>query len=259
MLLPRIFPAGMGMNFLYSYLYDHPYLSIILVVFTVWMLVDAYSRQAETYWFWAILIVPLLGGLAYFFCFTIKDFRGFNLPFFQRRESLDDLRYRAEHIPTLANDVALADRLIEQGDFAGALPPLESAQKKEVHLGHVLYSRALCLSRLGRPAEALPLLDQLLQREPRWSNYRAWHLLIETHQQNKSRSAALDSCRMLVKLAPTLEHKCLLGEFLLQEGQKEEAQRLLQDALRDHQFNPGPIRRRNRRWASAARRLLKRV
>src|SRR5262249_22209202 len=104
------------MHILYSYLYDHPFLALLQVAFTLWMLVDAYRRHAETFWFWVILFLPLVGALAYFFCIKIKDFRGVNLGFLQRRESLEELRYRAEHIPTLSNDLALAERLIELGD-----------------------------------------------------------------------------------------------------------------------------------------------
>ena len=36
---------------------------------------------------------------------------------------------------------------------------------------------------LGRPEQALPLLERLTAREPRWSNYRAWHLLVEVRGQ----------------------------------------------------------------------------
>ncbi len=247
--------------YFYDLLYGHPYLTLAQGAFTVWMLVDAYRRQADTFWFLVIFLVPLLGAWAYFFAVKAKDYHGFtvNLPFWQSRPGLEELRYRAEQIPTLANHLALAERLIEMGDHAAALPQLEAAQKKEPEHGQVLYFLALCHARQGRPELALPLLDRLMQRDPRWSNYSAWFLLIEIHDQNQDRQASLDNCRELVKLSPTLQHKCLLAEHLLAAGQKDEARRLLEGALQDHHFAPGPIRRRNRRWAGEARRFLKRV
>jgi predicted Zn-dependent protease len=145
------------------------------------------------------------------------------------------------------------------GDFAAAFVQLEAAQKKEPEHGQVQYFLALCHTRQGRPQEALPLLHSLSQRDPRWSNYLAWHLLIETHETNGNSQAALDTCRQLVNLSPTLENKCLLAEHLLDAAQNGEARRLLEGALQDHHFAPGPIRRRNRRWAGEARRLLKRM
>jgi hypothetical protein len=79
------------------------------------------------------------------------------------------------------------------------------------------------------------------------------------HTQRQDHAAALTTCRELVKLSPTLENKCHLAELLLDNGQAQEARPLLERALADHEFTPGPIRRRNRRWAKEAHRLLKRV
>jgi tetratricopeptide (TPR) repeat protein len=167
------------------------------------------------------------------------------------------VRYKAEHIPTLANRLALAERLVEKKGFDEAIPPLETALKTEPDHGQILYLLALCHARLGRPAGALPLLEKLLARDPRWSNYVAWHLLIETHGAKGDGAGALKACRELLRLAPTLEHHCLLAEHLIQEGQADEARGLLDRSLRDHSFAPGAIRRRNRRWAGEARRLQK--
>ena len=40
-------------------------------------------------------------------------------------------------------------------------------------------------------------------------------------------------------------------------GNTAGARELLERSLRDHEYAPGPIRRRNSRWASEARRLQK--
>jgi hypothetical protein len=250
---------SLSMNIFYELVYRHPWLSLIQGAFTIWMLVDCYRRQAETFWFWVIFFIPGLGAWAYFFAVKIGDFRGVNLSFLQRQASLEELRYRAEQVPTLANHLAFAERLIEKHDYAAALPQLEAAQKKEADHGQVLYLTALCHARAGRPEQALPFLEKLNQRDPRWSGYKSWLLLVETHALSGNQPAALESCRHLVKLSPTLQHKCLLAEHLAQDGCADEARRLLEGALQDHHFAAGPIRRRNRRWASEARQLLKRI
>jgi hypothetical protein len=235
---------------------------------TVWMLIDHGRRGGDTFWFWIILFFQPLGAWAYFFAVKLPSMRGSSgfhtsggrlAGLFQPRASLDELRYKAEHIPTLANRLALAQRLIEKKTYAEAVPPLESALKTEPDHGQILYSLALCHARLDRPDQALPLLEKLLAREPRWSNYIGWHLLIEAHTAKGNAPGALEACRELVRLAPTLQHQCLLAEHLLHAGQAEEARNLLERSLRDHTFAPGPIRRRNRRWAGEARRLLKLV
>jgi len=81
--------------------------------------------------------------------------------------------------------------------------------------------------------------------------------LIETKEKNGDKGDALATCQDLVKLAPSLRHRCMLAEYLLESGQPGQARELLDQALQDHYYAPGPLRRRNRRWAGEARRLLK--
>src|SRR5215475_10417643 len=101
----------------------YPPLALAQAAFMIWMLVDAQRRQAESFWFWVILFVPVVGAWAYFFSVKAPTMQGqgFSLAtLFQRRASLEELRYRAEQTPTLANHLALAERLIERGEHGEA-------------------------------------------------------------------------------------------------------------------------------------------
>jgi hypothetical protein len=248
------------MQVIQSFFVDYPLLSLAQTAFMVWMLIDAYRRRAEGFWFWVILFVPGLGAWVYFFAVKLRDFRGPNLGgLFQRPASLQELRYRAEHLPTLVSHLELAERLIEQGQHGEALPHLLAARKMEPEHPRPQFALALCHKEQGQPGQAVPLLEGLLARDPRWHNYAAWYLLIEARAAAGDPTGAVASCRELARLAPTLEHNCLLAEHLLMAGQTAEADRLLEASLRDHDYAPGPIRRRNRRWASEARRLRKRA
>ncbi len=240
------------MEFLYQGFY------LALGAFTLWMLVDAYRRPAEGFWFWVILFAPVLGPLAYFVAVKMGDYpalREFTL--FQRRPGLDELRYRAEHTPTLSNRLALAERLVERGEHAEAVPHLEAVLGQEPGLAPALYALAVCHVGEGQPDKAIPVLGKILERERGWSNYAAWYLLIRAHEEAGEGEKGLAVCRDLARLAPTLRHQCLLAEKLLDAGQTDEARELLERSLEDHQFAPGFIRRRNRRWASRARQLQK--
>jgi hypothetical protein len=241
-------------------LYQYPYVAVAQGAFVVWMLIDAHRRQADNYWFWIILFVPLVGAWGYFFAVMAADYRHFNVQgLFQPRASLEELRYRAEQTPTLANHLAYAERLIDKGEYAVALPHLDTALKMESDHSRVAYCLALCHARIGHPKTAVTLLRTLVQREPRWSNYQGWHLLIEARAQAGDTDGALQTCRELVSLAPSLEHQCLLAEHLLEHGLGDDARAVLERSLQDYYYTPGPLRRRNRRWASQARRLQKRV
>lgn len=236
------------------------YLGLAQLGFTLWMAVDAYRRGVGTMWLWIILFFQPLGAWVYFFVVKTADLPGYKLgTLFQRRESLDALRYRAEQLPTLANHLAYAERLIERRDYAAAKPHLEAALAREPEHCQVRYSLAVCERALGNPAAALPHLEKLIARDRRWSDYAAWHAVIEIRKALNEPTTALSAARELARLAPTLEHQCLLAELLLDSGQQNEAAGMLERALQDHHYAPGPIRRRNRAWAKQAQRLLKRV
>src|SRR5206468_935772 len=93
---------------------------------------------------------------------------------FQRPVSVDELQYRVEHTPTLANHLALAQRLIEKGRHAEALPHLERAHTLEPEHCQVLYSLAVCYSENGGVEKAIPLLEKIVERDRCWSGYSAW-------------------------------------------------------------------------------------
>src|SRR5947209_3096496 len=79
-------------------------LSALQGALTVWMIVDASRRRIEYYWFWLIIGFQPFGAWAYFFLYKLPELgggrggRGWSL--FQHRVSLDELRYKAEHMPT---------------------------------------------------------------------------------------------------------------------------------------------------------------
>src|SRR5262245_27532049 len=98
------------------------------------MLIDAYHRSVEAFWFWVILLFQPIGAWVYFFAVKFQGWRdrpGVSLPFFQGGPSLKELRYRAQQSPTLANHLALAQRLIARREHAEAEPHLEAALKVE--------------------------------------------------------------------------------------------------------------------------------
>ncbi len=242
--------------------YLHYPLYLAQLGFTIWMLVDAYRRGADQFWYWVILFVPVVGAWAYFFTNKLGDFAGLrDLSFLQRmsRPKLEELRYRAEQTPTLTNRLALAERLVELRDYEEAAPHLEAVLGQEPDLSQALFLLATCRAETGRLAEAVPPLERLIARDRTWSNYAAWHLLVRVHDELGNAEQSLATCREVARLAPTLRHQCLLAEHLADGGLTDEAGKLLERSLEDHRYAPGFVRRRNRAWASRARRLQRQL
>ncbi|HEV8058227.1 MAG TPA: tetratricopeptide repeat protein [Gemmataceae bacterium] len=232
------------------------------LAFTIWMAVDAYHRRVEPFWYWVIVLFQPIGPWIYFFAIKLPtlSLRGFQRsPGRRRKQSIDELTYRVERTPTVANRLALAERLMDKGEHAQAIPHLEAILAFDADYGIALHSLAECKLATGAPEDAAGLLDKLIRRDYRWSNYRAWRTLIGVHEARGQPADALQTCREFEKRLPTLENKCLLAEHLVATGNATEAVALLDRALEDLHYAPFRERWRNYRWAREARRILAKV
>jgi hypothetical protein len=235
---------------------------LLQIGFTIWMAVDAYRGGGEQFWIWIIIIFQPLGPWVYFFAVKLRNLRVPGLraasaaTAWERKLSLEELQYRVERSPTVANRLALAHRLMDKGRHEDAIVHLDAILQVEPGYCQALHALAECRLATGEPTHAVFALEKLIQRDKRWSHYRAWRTLIQAHEARKEPGDALQACRELEKQLPTFENKCLLAEHLLDNHLKKEAVDLLDQALEDHHYAPWSARFRNWRWARAARKLL---
>jgi hypothetical protein len=233
---------------------------LLQLAFTIWMMVDAYRHGVEQFWYWIILFFQPIGAWVYFFAVKLRTIR---LPGLrsagvsaERKLSLEELRYRVDRAPTVANRLALAQRMMDRDMHEEAITHIEAVLQVEPGYCQALHALAECRLATGEPTHAVHALEKLLQRDRRWSHYRAWRTLIDAHLARREPGDALHACRELEKQLPTLENKCLLAEHLIDNGLKTEAIDLLDQALEDYHYAPWGERFRNWRCARKARTLL---
>jgi hypothetical protein len=234
----------------------------VQMAFTIWMLVDAYRRGAEFYWYFLIFAFQPVGAWVYFFLFKAHEFQRGGAwlgSLFQRPTALPELRRRVERLGTAASQLELGSRLVENGEFEEAIPPLQAVLTHEPEHCQALFALASAERGLGRFAEAIPRLRKIISRHPGWGNYAAWHTLIETYAEAGEQDEALASCRELSRVAPSLQHGYILAEQLLQVGGKDEARKVLERGLDDYRYLTGYSRRLASRWVGKTKRLLNQI
>lgn len=241
------------------YFYESSPLFVIQAAMTIWMLVDASKRRVDQYWYWLILALQPFGAWAYFIAYKVQDFRGGSgriAALFQRPASLAELRHHVEQTPTVTNRLDLAERLVETGEFAEAVPLLDAVLAREPEHNRALFLLARARRGIGRPVEAIPLLRSVVARQPGWSEYAAWYLLIDCCRDAGDSAGTIAACRELARIMPSMEHTCSLAEELLTAGEGVEARKLIERALDEYQYATGQSRHRDRRWVGRAKRLL---
>lgn len=234
----------------------------IQAVMTIWMLIDAYQRGADGFWFFIILLFQPLGPWAYLLMVKVRA--GAGMPFgewklLEKRVSLEELRYRVQKSPTQANYAALAEELVARGEYQDAIPHLQNVLAREPEYCPALYGLAKCHFELGRPAEAIPPLRGVLAEDERWSNYRAWLLQMAALEATGDLKAALDANRELARKSPTTHHLYLLAERLHAAGQLDEAKRVLEQLLEEYHYASRQTRRTQQPWMKKARLLQKSI
>jgi hypothetical protein len=222
------------------------------------MLIHAYRAGAEWFWFCIIFFVQPFGAWVYFAIVLSRGFRmgsGGGLQW-QRKLSLDELRYHAERMPTVNNRLAYAQGLMAKGRHAEAIPILEAILTTDQIHCQAMHDLALCHLACEQPHQAVAMLQRLMQRDSRWAYYRAWRTMIDAHVACGNPALALEACREFAKMVPTLENQCLLAEHLLENKLHAEAAQVLEQALEDLSYAPLGKRLKNWGWARHARKLL---
>ena len=231
-------------------------LSAAWLAFKIWMVVDAIRRGAAYYWFFIIFFLPF-GELVYFAMVKADDFRLPKLEgLFQRPPSISDLRFRFQNTPSLDNQLALAQALLQSGQWDEAGKLFEDILSS--HTDSLEATFGLAKSRLAAKdyGQALPMLAGLVASDPGHQDYAGWLALARGQRDSGQRTEGLDSMRRLVAKSPRLAHKYQLAQYLVEDGQTAEARGLLEEAILEHRQAPAYIKRQNRLLVIKIKRFL---
>jgi len=235
-------------------------LSIVLCVHVV-------RTGQPMYWLWIILAFQGIGGLIYLIAVIVPELVGGKAA--RRigaaaRDTLDPERaYRAakaayDDTPTVANAMRLAGAASAHGRHAEAERLYaDAAQGIHAEDTTLLLGRANALIELGRPAEALPLLDLLQTLSDKG---------VRTPQEALARGRAYEALGRLAEAReayefaagrlPGLEAVARYAAFLAKTGQKAEAADQLAEIDRRIKRADPYFRKEARAWRELAARAI---
>jgi hypothetical protein len=234
-----------------------PVLVALQTLFTVWMLVDAMRRQVPCYWY-MIIMVPI-GAWAYFFAVKINDpgFQRFKGKLCTRPASLEDLEYLARKTPSVENKLVYAQALYDKNYYSRALETLKEVLEIDSENKKALYGIGRCLLNLSEAKSAVEALEKLVKIDASYSDYGPCYDLAQAYWSTNQHGAALKVFEDLCQQSQRIGHKIEYANYLSKAGKNKLAREVAVEALEDYEHSPAFIRKNNKKWAKAGRRLLK--
>ena len=219
-------------------------------------------RRPETYWLWIILFGGGLGALVYIVAEVLPDvdrLRG-SINRFSRRRRIRELETIIIDNPAVGNLEELADLYLEEGRYARARELYDTViTTARTDSLDPFYRRAIAALELEDFAAALPDLERVVAKDPKYDFHRAIGLLAYAH----SRAGDADKAEALFKSATDIstlsETYYNYASFLAASRRTADAREWAQRILAKKPTMPRYLQRRERPWFRKARALLKRL
>ena len=236
------------------------------LIFSIALCVHVVRTNNQLYWVFIILIFQPLGGLIYLIAIVLPEWFGGTTA--RRagaaaREALDPgreyRRAKAAHddSPTVGNSMKLAAAAASLGRYDEAESLYRDAARG-IHAEDpaLLLGRANALLELGRPADALAVLE-VLGRDTDQSRTPQATLAFGRAYEGLGRAADADTAyKSAAERLPGLEALARYAAFLARSGRREEAQQTIADIDRRITRMSGAFRAEARAWRDLAAQAL---
>ncbi len=236
-------------------------LALLFGVFQIWMAIDAIRRQ-EWWWLVFILVFPGIGTFWYFFTvYRSGDgiTQGFELPGAHSRRRIRELQAQIHHLDKPHHHLALGDIYFQQGKldlaethYRASLERDPTDRDARAHLGQ-------CLLRKKQPAEARPLLEAVVQEDPRHDYGYTVMALAEADAALGETDTAIQVWERVLENHSYARARVQLAELYHAKGEDAKAREQVREVIETDPHAPAFDRRRNRVWLRRARRLAAKI
>ena len=217
------------------------------------------KRRPENYWIYIIIFGGVLGAGVYMVVEVIPDlgllrgtFQGFG-----RRSRIQALEILILDNPSAGNLEELAELNFEQKNYKKAREALNQAIAARSDSPHAFYLRAKSALAMGEYAEAIPDLEYVVGRDPKFDYYRATGLLGDAYARMGDFEKAALYFAPAAQYSTTPETLYNYANFLKLAGKKEEAREWAQKLAAKKRTLPRYMRRVERPWFGKGKALQK--
>jgi hypothetical protein len=216
-------------------------------------------RRPENYWLFIIIFGGVLGAAVYVVVEMIPDlgllrgvFQGFG-----KRSRIHSLEMQILDNPSAGNLEELAELYFEQKNYAKAREALNRAIAARSDSPHSFYLRGKSALGMGDYAGAIPDLEYVVGKDPKFDYYRATGLLGDAYARTGDLERAAIYFAPAAQFSTTPELFYNYANFLKLQGQKEEAREWAQKLATKKRTLPRYMQRVERPWFRKGKLLQK--
>jgi hypothetical protein len=217
------------------------------------------KRRPETYWFYVIIFLGPLGAGVYIVAEVIPDlgllkgtFQGFG-----QRSRIQSLETQVIDNPSAGNFEELAELYFEQKKYAKAREALNRAITARSDSPHAFYLRAKSALGMGDYAAAIPDLEYVVSKDPKFDYYRATGLLGDAYARTGDLDKAATYFAPAAQFSTTPETLYNYANYLKLAGQKDAAREWTAKLIAKKRTLPSYMRRVERPWFRKGKALQK--
>ena len=218
-------------------------------------------RRPDNYWLYVIFIGGWIGALVYIAAELIPDLgllRG-TFQAFPRRRRIRELQAIVLDNPSAGNYEELAGLYLDEGKFAQARECYDKSISVRTDSPDPFYRRAQCALALGDFAAAVPDLEHVVGKDPKYDFQRGAALLGHAYANTGEPQKAEALFREVTVTSTLSETYINYAAFLAAQGRGAEAREIAQKVLAKKPTMPGYLKRRERPWFRKASQILKRL
>lgn len=218
-------------------------------------------RRPDTYWLWIILFLGPLGALVYIAIEVLPDLGLLRHSFegFPRRKRIRHLEAMVLDNPSAGNYEELGDLYLDEKNYARARACYDKAISTRADLPDSFYRRGIAALHLGDFEAAVPDLEHVVLRDPKYDFHRAAGLLAQAYANTGNPERAEEFFLQATQRSTLSETYYNYANFLASQKRNAEAREWAQRILAKKPTMPGYLRRRERPWFRKASGLLKRL
>lgn len=218
-------------------------------------------RRPDTIWLWVIIFLGPLGAFVYLLIEVVPDLALLrdSMEGVKRRKRINHLEAIVLQNSAAGNFEELGDLYLDEKNYAKALACYDKAISPRTDSLDPIYRRGVAKIHLKDFAGAVPDLEHVTARDPKYDFHRATALLGHAYANTGEPDNADALFKRATDLSTSSETYLNYATFLAAQNRGTEAREWAQKILEKKPTMPRYLQRRERPWFRQAKALLKRL